>query len=144
MVERDQPIDIGVDVTQFDYEEIRALCQKAHLNPEQVLCYCVGTRAEEVAAALLSGATTPEEISSLTGMRTGCTIECIQPLLRMVKAAGNELSPNPNGFQWYGTTVTAWDIPEAVKEKYNARGFYFDEDRALLYEIAQIRVEEVE
>ena len=125
MVERDDPFDVGVDVSQFDPEKIRD---------------CVGTRAEEVAAALLSGATTPEEVSSMTGMRTGCTIECIQPMLRMVKAAGNELHPDPNGYQWYGTTVTAWDIPEAVKEKYSSRGFYFDEDRRLLDEIAEIRV----
>ena len=60
MVERDDPFDVGVDVSQFDPEKIREICKRAHLNPEQVLCYCVGTRAEEVAAALLSGATTPE------------------------------------------------------------------------------------
>ena len=36
--------------------------------------------------------------------------------------------------------MTAWDIPEAVKEKYSSRGFYFDEDRRLLDEIAEIRV----
>ena len=142
MVERDDPFEVGVDVSKFDYEEIRALCEKAHLNPEQVLCYCVGVRAEEVAAALLSGATTPEEVSAMTGMRTGCTIECIQPLLRLVQAAGNELHPNPNGYQWYGVTVTAWDMPEEVKEKYNSRGFYFDEDKALLDKVVKVRPEE--
>lgn len=142
MVEREDPFEVGVDVSKFDYEEIRALCEKAHLNPEQVLCYCVGVRAEEVAAALLSGATTPEEVSAMTGMRTGCTIECIQPLLRLVQAAGNELHPNPNGYQWYGVTVTAWDMPEEVKEKYNSRGFYFDEDKALLDKVVKVRPEE--
>lgn len=142
MVERDDPFDVGVDVGKFDPEKIREICEKAHFNPEQVLCYCVGTRAEEVAAALLSGATTPEEVSSMTGMRTGCTIECVQPMLRMVKAAGNELHPDPNGYQWYGTTVTAWDIPEEVREKYNSRGFYFEEDRDLLDKIANIRTED--
>lgn len=142
MVERDDPFQVGVDVSKFDYEEIRALCEKAHLNPEQVLCYCVGTRAEEAAAALLSGATTPEEVSAMTGMRTGCTIECIQPLLRLVQAAGNELHPNPNGYQWYGVTVTAWDIPEEVKEKYNSRGFYFDEDRELLDKVVKVHADE--
>ena len=126
MVKREEPYDVGVDPSKFDQDAIRDLCAKAHFNPEQILCYCVGTRAEEVAACLLDGATTPEEVSARTGMRTGCTIECIQPLLRMVQAAGNELHPNPNGFQWYGPTVTAWTIPEDVKEKYNSRGFYFD------------------
>ena len=71
----------------------------------------------------------------MTGMRTACTIECIQPLLRMVEAAGFELKQDPNGWRWYGKTVTAWDFPKDVKEKYNARGFYFDEDRELLDKI---------
>lgn len=142
MVEREKPYDVGVDVSKFDYEKIRALCEKAHLNPEQVVCYCVGTRAEEIAAALLSGATTPEEVSAMTGARTGCTIECIQPMLRLVQAAGNELHPNPNGWQWYGVTVTAWDIPEEVKKKYNSRGFYFDEDRELLDKIVKVHADE--
>ena len=144
MVQREEPYDVGVDPSKFDQDAIRDLCAKAHFNPEQILCYCVGTRAEEVAACLLDGATTPEEVSARTGMRTGCTIECIQPLLRMVQAAGNELHPNPNGFQWYGPTVTAWTIPEEVKKKYNSRGFYFDEDRQLLDSIAAIDTEEGE
>jgi len=133
MVKREVPLEIGVDVTKFDQDEIRKLCEKAHLNPQQVLCYCVGVRAEEVAAALLIGAKTPEEVSSMTGIRTGCSIECIQPLLRMVEAAGIELVPNPDGWQWYGVTPTAWTIPEEVKEKYGS--FYFEEDRELLDKI---------
>jgi bacterioferritin-associated ferredoxin len=89
-------------------------------------------RAEEVAAAILGGAKTPEEISSLTGIRTGCTIECIQPLLRLIQAAGIELKRNENGWQWYGVTATAWTLPEEVKQKYNSRGFFFEEDKELL------------
>ncbi len=135
MVKREKPLEIGVDVSKFDKDKIRELCEKAHLNPEQVLCYCVGVRAEEVAASLLSGAKTPEEVSSMTGIRTGCTIECIQPLLRLVEAAGNELVPISKGWQWYGTTPTAWSIPDDVKEKYSSRGFYFNEDRELLDKI---------
>lgn len=135
MVKREVPLQIGVDVTKYDKDQIRELCEKAHLNPEQVLCYCVGVRADEVAAALLSGAKTPEEVSSMTGIRTGCTIECVQPLLRMVEAAGNKLVPIANGWQWYGITPTAWTIPEDVKEKYSSSGFYFEEDRELLDKI---------
>ncbi|MGD9820000.1 MAG: 4Fe-4S binding protein [Aminobacteriaceae bacterium] len=138
MVKREEPFIVGVDVSKFDQNEIRALCEKAHLNPEQILCYCVGVRAEEVAAAILGGAKTPEEISSLTGIRTGCTIECIQPLLRMIQAAGLELERNEKGWQWYGVTATAWTLPEEVKEKYSSRGFYFEEDKDLLDRIVHI------
>jgi Fe-S-cluster-containing hydrogenase component 2 len=137
MVKREKPFDIGVDASKYDPDQIRALCEKAHFNPEQVLCYCVGVRAEEVAAAILGGAKTPEEISSRTGIRTGCTIECIQTILRLLTAAGIEYKPDPKGWQWYGETVTAWTMPEAVKAKYNSRGFYFDDDRKLLDKVAE-------
>ena len=142
MVKRENPIEIGVDTSKFDQEQIRAICAKAHFNPDQVLCYCVGVRAEEVAAAILAGAKTPEAVSSMTGIRTGCTIECIQPVLRMLSAAGIELKPDPNGWQWYGETVTAWTLPKDVKDKYNSRGFFFDEDRKLLDEIADKKGDE--
>ncbi|KAB5094379.1 (Fe-S)-binding protein, partial [Bacteroides thetaiotaomicron] len=36
----------------------------------------------------------------------------------------------------YGETVTAWTMPEKVKQKYASRGFYFDEDRKLLDQVA--------
>lgn len=132
MVKREEPFTIGVDVSKFDQQALREMCEKAHLNPEQVLCYCVGVRAEEVAAAILDGAKTPEEISSKTGIRTGCTIECVQPLLRMIDAAGIELKRVENGWQWYGITPTAWTISEEAVEKYSKRGFFFEEDRKLL------------
>lgn len=137
MVKRDEIKTVGVDVSKFDPKAIKDLCLKAHFNPEQVLCYCVGVRAEEVAAAILDGAKTPDEISLATGIRTGCTIECIQPILRLLTAAGIELHRDEKGWQWYGLTPTAWDLSDEVKEKYNSRGFYFDEDKALLEEIAK-------
>lgn len=93
MVKREIPFDVGVDVTKFDQQKIRDLCSKAHFNPEQILCYCVGTRAEEVAACLLDGATTPEEVSSRTGMRTGCTIECIQPCCAWFRPRETSFTP---------------------------------------------------
>lgn len=136
MVKREKPFEVKVDVGQYDRQEINTLCAKAHFNPEQTLCYCVGVRAEEVAAAILGGAATPHEISSLTGIRTGCSIECIQPILRLLSAAGCKPEPDAAGWQWYGQTVTAWDMPEEVKEKYNSRGFYFEEDKELLDRIA--------
>ena len=136
MIQREVPFEVGVDVSKFDQKKIREICEKAHMNPEQTICYCVGTRAEEVAAAILDGASTPEIVSSMTGVRTGCTIECIQPVLRLMEAAGCKLSPVEGGWQWYGVTATAWTIPDDVKNEYNCRGFYFNEDKELLDRIA--------
>lgn len=141
MVKREVPLEVGVDVSKFDQSKIREICEKAHLNPEQIICYCVGTRAEEVAAAILDGAETPELISSMTGVRTGCTIECIEPILRLLEASGKELKPIKDGWQWYGTTATAWSISEDIKKKYNSRGFYFEEDKNLLDRIVNTKTD---
>lgn len=132
MVKREQPIVVKVDVSAVDYGRIEELCRRARLNPEQIICYCTATRAEEVAAAILQGARSPEEVSFLTGARTGCKVECIQPILRLLEAAGIKPEPPKDGWQWYGRTVTVWEIPEEVKHKYATRGFYFDEDIKLL------------
>ena len=137
MVKREQPIYVKVDVSAVDYTRIEKLCKKAKFNPEQLICYCTATRAEEVAAAILQGAKSPEELSYLTGVRTGCKVECIQPLLRLLDAAGIEPQRPKNGWQWYGKTVTVWEIPEEVKQKYASRGFYFDEDILLLDRVVE-------
>ncbi|ABB14277.1 (2Fe-2S)-binding protein [Carboxydothermus hydrogenoformans] len=131
MVKREEPFTVYVDPSTVDAEKIEELCKKARLHPEQIICYCTATRAEEVAAAILKGAKSPEEISLQTGVRTGCKVECIEPILRLLEAAG--ITPEkPEGYQWYGRTPTVWEIPESVKEKYSSRGFYFDEDIKLL------------
>lgn len=142
MTKREVPLEVGIDPSKYDQNMINQICAKAHMNPEQILCYCVGVRAEEVAAAILAGAKTPEEVSLMTGIRTGCTIECVQSLLRLVEAGGLELKRDPKKWQWYGTTVTAWSLPEEVKAKYSKNGFYFDEDRALLDEVANKHFEQ--
>jgi bacterioferritin-associated ferredoxin len=129
---REKPFPIGVPVPPGDRARVDALCRKARFHPEQLVCYCTGTRAEEAAAAILQGAHTPEEISFRTGIRTGCTVECLQPMLRLLEAAGIRPEPPKGGWQWYGKTITAWEIPDAVKQRYAKRGFYFDADIDIL------------
>lgn len=141
MIKRDPPIKVGVDVNTVDYDKIIEICNKARLNPEQIVCFCTATRAEEVAAAILNGAKSPEDVSFMTGVRTGCKVECIQPVLRLLEAAGIELKPPKNGWQWYGRTATVWEISEKVKKKYSSRGFYFDEDLELLNKVVSARLQ---
>jgi len=130
MLPRDKIVVRYVDPALFDRQEIAAICSKAGYHPEQVFCFCTGTRAEEVAAAILKGARTPIEISRLTGIRSGCTVECIEPQLKMLRAAGVRVGPAP-GWQWYGITPTIWEIPKETREKFSGKGFYFDEDAKL-------------
>lgn len=140
MTKLDHPYTVSVDISDLDYEVVAALCRKAKLNPEQLICYCTATRADEVAAAILKGAKTPEAISRATGIRMGCKVECIQPILRLLNAAGITPEPAP-GYQWYGLTPTVWDIPEDVKAKYSKRGFYFDEDIRILDKVIAAKPE---
>lgn len=135
------PRTIKVDIGKVSRKRISELCLRAKLHPEQVICFCTGTRAEEVAAAILLGASSPEEISRTTGARTGCKVECIQPILRLLVSAGKELKPIEDGWQWYGLTPTIWDIPDSVMKKYSSRGFYFKEDRSLFTKLLETETE---
>lgn len=140
MEKLDNPYTVSVDISDIPYEKIADLCGKAKLNPEQIICYCTATRAEEIAGAIIKGARTPEELSRQTGIRMGCKVECIQPILRLLQAAG--ITPEkPAGWQWYGLTPTVFDIPEEIKQKYNSRGFYFDEDIKLFDEVVKAKKE---
>jgi len=131
MARREEPFAVGVDMTTVDAGKVRNLCQKARFNPEQIVCYCTETRAEEVAAAILKGAQNPAEIGAMTGAGSGCSVECIQPMLRFLEAAG--IKPGaPRGTQWYGRTTTAWEISREVAEKEAYQKFHFHEDRNLL------------
>jgi ferredoxin/bacterioferritin-associated ferredoxin len=127
----DQPRLVSVAVDDLPHRQVEALCLKAGFNPSQILCYCTATRAEEVAAAIIKGAHSPEEITLRTGLRSGCSVECIQPALRLLQAFGVTPTPPKGGWQWYGLTPTLKEIPDTVKAKYSNRGFYFAEDQKI-------------
>jgi Pyruvate/2-oxoacid:ferredoxin oxidoreductase delta subunit len=137
MVPREESRFLYVDPKQVDYTQVEALCRKARFHPEQIICFCTSSRAEEAAAAILTGSLTPETISARTGIRSGCTVECAQPLLRLLEAAGVPFKPALDGKGWqiYGKVPTVWDIPSSVKQKYADRGFHFEEDIALMDEV---------
>lgn len=142
MVDLDKSKVVYVDYTRVPYDQIMKLCRKAHFNPQQVLCFCTGTRAREVAASILLGANTPEEISRNTGIRTGCTVECHQPILRLLRAADVKLGKAP-GLQWYGITVTAWDISKEMAENPEYKQFHFDEDKKFMDSVVESQNKEV-
>jgi ferredoxin/bacterioferritin-associated ferredoxin len=125
------PRTVSVSTEDVPTQELEALCRKAGFHPSQIICYCSATRAEEIGAAIMKGAESPEELSRLTGIRGGCSVECIQPMLRLLQAAGITPTPPKDGWQWYGLTPTLADIPESIKAKYRSRGFCFDEDQKL-------------
>jgi len=134
-----EPYVLSTDVTQFDYKEIEALCRKARFHPKQLVCYCSGSRAEELAAAILSGARTPDALVLATGVGAGCGIECNQPILRFLESAGLSFERKKRSFQWYGRTTTVWEIPSKLKETFPV--FRFEEDQKLFDRIINAPVE---
>lgn len=128
-----EPYVLQTDVSQFDYAQIEELCRKARFHPKQAVCYCTACRAEELAAAILAGAKSPDEVVLATGAGAGCGIECNQPILRFLEAANITFERRKSSYQWYGRTVTAWDVPLDVRESYPV--FRFDGDRQLFEKI---------
>jgi NADPH-dependent glutamate synthase beta subunit-like oxidoreductase/bacterioferritin-associated ferredoxin len=106
--------------------QIEHICRAAHFYPDQVVCYCHRVQAKEVVAAILAGASTPEEVSQATGARTGCGILCITGIIRLLEGAGLKLGKAP-GCQWYGNPVTIWNVPAVIQEKYPR--YYLENDQ---------------
>jgi bacterioferritin-associated ferredoxin len=121
------PRTIFCDPSSQDKQAIAEICKKAHFFPKQEICVCTRTTAEEVAAAILSGAKTPIDLSRMTGIRTGCKCCCAETPLRMLNAAGIDPGKAP-GYQWYGLTQTLWTISDEVKQQ-NDEKFRFSEDK---------------
>lgn len=126
IVPRSEELFVGVDFEDVDQGAIEELCRNAHFFPEQFICACTLTLAKEVAAAILKGAKTPEEITSMTGARSGCSIYCMGPILRMLKAHGIIVQP-PSNHRWYDLSLSLWDVPDEVADKYP--GYYLKEDK---------------
>ncbi len=125
------PYTFKTDVSQFEYKEIEALCRKARFHPKQVVCYCSASRAEELAAAILAGAKTPDAVVLATGIGAGCGIECNQPIQRFLEAAG--FRPGTAQRKLISGTVEPQQsgrcLPE-IKRKHPV--FRFVEDRELM------------
>lgn len=111
MRELDEPFEVQVDTDSVDQAAVKDLCKKARLAPGTVVCPCTGTTMRELAAAVLHGASTPDELSRMTGVRTGCSELCLQPMFDVLAAGGHTDMPrNPKtGFQWYGRAGDLFD-----------------------------------
>ncbi len=126
LIRRQVPKKIFVDPSEVDQEALDALCRKAKLHPHQWGCMCNGTRVREVAAAVLKGAETLEEIALMTGIRSGCSTYCVQHMLRLLKAHGVE-AEEPKGARWYDSTQTIWELPKEIQDRHP--GHFFEEDK---------------
>lgn len=111
MRELEEPFEVQVDTESVDQDKMKEMCRQAKFGVGTVICPCTGTTAGELAAAVLHGASTPDELSRMTGVRTGCSELCLQPMFDILAAGGHtDMQRNPKtGFQWYGRAGDLYD-----------------------------------
>jgi NAD-dependent dihydropyrimidine dehydrogenase PreA subunit/bacterioferritin-associated ferredoxin len=129
IVARQQPLALGVDPAGADPAAVNDLCTRAHFDPEERICVCVDIRAKEVAAAILDGAGSPEEVSRMTGVRTSCGMWCMAPVQRLLQAKGHVLEAQKCR-PWVPIETGLWNIPDEVVSKYPE--YCLEEDREQL------------
>jgi ferredoxin len=134
MVELPMPRFVGVDISEIekmDETELNAICLEAGLKANIPMCFCTWTLAKEATTAIMQGAKTPEEVTRKTGVCTGCGIYCVGSVLKLLKAHWGELNP-PASQLWLDSTISMWDVPDEVEEKYPE--FHLKEDKQVLFE----------
>ncbi len=111
MTRREKPLElpVGLAIDEETAAKAAALAEKAGVSLNSPLCPCATLFTLPVAAAVVKGAQTLEDVAAMTGIRGGCKIYCVAPTLRLLKAAGRDLSP-PKGFRWYDLTLSMVDL----------------------------------
>lgn len=115
------PKTLGLPVADWDHEAVEALCAQARVASFFPICVCTGTTAGEVAAAIVRGAETPEDLTLATGVRSVCAIWCLSGVLRLLEAHGVELDRPAKDYRIYTDSVTEvaiWTITDEVADKY--------------------------
>ena len=121
MVRRTQPLTIAFDMESVDAEKVQALCAQAGLLPDLPLCACTGTTVGEIAASIIGGARSPEDVVVGTGAGSGCGIYCMAVIFKLFACAGVKIPEDP---RWNNLPMTSHDVSEDVAKKYPE--YHFD------------------
>jgi ferredoxin len=127
MSERETPLTLTVKPEEARQDEVAALLQRAGIDANVSVCVCTLTPASEIAGAIIKGAKDLDEVSAMTGMRSGCGIYCVAPALRLLQAAGRDMTP-PRDYRWYPCALSLWDVSDEARRLYPDA--FIDEDRA--------------
>ncbi len=133
MLPREADRALRVDLSGLDPEEIKRLCRRAGLAPGEAVCACSFITARELAAAVLLGAKTPEDVCAMTGVRRGCGIYCLVNVFKILEAGG--ITPEGRRkSRLYHHPLDPLDIPEERLREIDARfpQFRLVEDVALI------------
>jgi ferredoxin/bacterioferritin-associated ferredoxin len=129
--ERDEPIEVGFDMSDSDLEAVGDLCRKAAVDPEWSVCFCSGSQAKEIAAAILAGNDTFDQVARVTGVQSGCLIYCSAPIQSLLAAHTGEFRDGSK-VRRYETRQRMYDLPETTNPAY--RNFEIATERELFRE----------
>ena len=132
MVSLPEPRVLGVNPAEVDQARLHDLCRRAHMDRDEPLCLCTFTTAGEAAAAILKGATSPEEVTRMTGARSACALWCMAPILRLLNASGLDMKSSLK-HKWYNIEAALWNVPDEVSKKYPQ--YRLKEDQAALSDL---------
>jgi polyferredoxin len=136
--ERETPMEVGTPLEDSDMPAIADLCHRAHLDPEYNACLCSSTPVKEIAAAILRGAHTFEEVALQTGAQSGCLMYCFAPIHRLLKAHLGEVAPSSIKNKWYGSSQGIHEVPPDVADRHPKFFLREEQDALLALEAAQI------
>jgi len=128
MKQRDENLTLTVLPEEVMQAEVDALLDKAGVDPNVAVCACTLTPGAEVARAVVKGAQNLEDVCAMTGLRSGCGIYCVAPALRLLEAAGRDMTL-PGQHRWYPSTLSLYDLSDEVRAKYPDA--FIDEDKAI-------------
>lgn len=117
LVERAEPLVVGFDASGTSKEAIKAVCDAAGIDPKQSVCWCSGSVATEVAAAILGGHDTFEDLALATGVQSGCLMYCAVTIRRLL-VAGSGNAESTSKVRRYPSGQGLMDIPAELATKY--------------------------
>ena len=116
--ELDDPHVVGTRVKGFEPAEVNGLCEQAGLDPNQMACLCSSTKVKELAAAVLGGAETYEQLALATGAASGCLLYCSVPMRRILQTRHGDVPQDRKHLRRYETDHVLLDIPEDAADRY--------------------------
>ncbi len=116
-INRDEPALNDVDLSHVDHEAVKDMCRAADMSPSHLICPCAGRSAQEVAAAILQGAGTYEELSLRIGVQSGCLMYCSVPLRRLL-LAGTGDARTDSKVRRYASDQSLMDINPELDARY--------------------------
>jgi ferredoxin len=116
-VPRDEPLQIVPPFDGLDPTDVLELCRAADLDPDQLACACSSSPTKELAAVILDGATSFEEVALRTGAQSGCLMYCSVPIRRLLLAHTGQADSTAH-IRRYPLDLALRDVPAEAAHRY--------------------------